>query len=150
MFPYIVMFCNKLVFYHENKCVLLRGREVTGYAIPLPRSGNSASRSLSPLHHQTGYDLGMTRLLPLMTRTMIIKQPPRREEGSRPWQNIIFPSPIPSPTLQSHIPTTANLLDEHISAAISHIIKLCLPVHTHYLAQGPLRLSHLHPMSPLM
>jgi len=29
-----------------------------------------------------------------------------------------------------HISTTANLLDEHISAAISHIIKLCLPVHT--------------------
>jgi len=49
-------------------------------------------------------------------------------------------SPIPSPfNLASisnlvpifHIPTTANLLDEHISmVVISHIIKLCLLVHT--------------------
>jgi hypothetical protein len=74
-------------------------------------------------------------------RLLLLNSPfgKKNEAGrGRIWQNIRIPiSDSKSHTSTSnlvppisYIPTTANLLDEHISAAISHIIKLCLPMHT--------------------
>jgi hypothetical protein len=74
-----------------------------------------------------------------MTRTIIIEQPPRLEERSRPMAEYLFPSPIPSPTLQSQtwfllslisqpLPTCLTNTSARPSAISSNSACQCIPI----------------------
>jgi len=108
----------------------------------------------------------MTRLLPLMTRTIIIEQPPRLEERSRPMAEYLFPSPIPSPTLQSQtwfllslisqpLPTCLTNTSARPSAISSNSACQCIPITLpKVLYAFPISIPCLHlcnlPVSPIL